>query len=123
MIHEMILNLVVPYPQHEGFFMRGNCAVIARDRFWKKNQKFSYTGSVLQGIRPGKLIWDRFCKVFDQENLYGIGFVSKFLYGIGFVSKFLYGISFATHSVSRFPSVGAPKFLRFPSAVAPRLQA
>ena len=76
---------------------------------------------------------DQFCKVFDQENLYGIGFaskflygigfVSKFLYGIGFVSKFLYGISFATHSVSRFPSVGAPKFLRFQSAVAPRLQA
>ena len=42
--------------------------------FARYSTRKTYTGSVLQGIRPGKLIQDQFCKVFDQENLYRIGF-------------------------------------------------
>ena len=59
--------------------MRGICAVFARYLrgigFERKIKNFH--------------VRDRFCKVFDQENLYGIGFATQFLYGTGFATQFL----------------------------------
>ena len=82
MIHEMILNLVVPCSQHEGFFMRGNCAAIARQLrgncagsvLKEKSKIFMYGIGFERKIKNFHVL-DQFCKVFDQENLYGIGFV------------------------------------------------